>query len=1212
MSNWTYVGNTEENDTTEAIYLGELVIEMGSYADLTSTQVSEILASGRYILEFGIVDGALSTPPAISIAMAGTDGTVGGPEGTPINPAILAEISGEMAVGNSVLSATDSSLLATDGSGKLVSGPATVSVASGTGQNDRARPVWSTSASPSPKFIYREPTYLAEDFGVIADGAQHNNVANLLDCVAVAASNGVQRILLPAGTIATAEAVASTTVTADSGRTYTNNGGIPLPPATALSIEGHGEGLTVLQLSAGFPRAFDFWWAADGQVYKSITMRSFTVDANNITGAAIAASSAVSGNVTLADGGTWSTLPGISITTFKNARLVYFPVTNTGTAQGVAMACRINGSNVQVRNDSASTAYTLQTGDTVVGACRDHVLLGNYQFGSSIQYTNMTFDKLLVEDVVVINVPTMTAATLTTPKADQRITTSIRLHINSANIPGSALTATNLRFNRVFVHGGECGLFVVGDSGTFIDDTHMEECLHDTLVTPTTNYSSLNFMIGQNAWVGRVSIKGCVGVNSGDVARELDNAWEAVAENNVWINSFTGPYSTNFVPPARTSAGPPTTTVGSGGVTSGASTMPIAALPNTVASEGCIEVDNELMWYVSASPGDTTLTIFRGINGSTGASHSASALVTFVEAARQRIISRNERVICTSVPVSGGFGMRQFTNSNLPLPPLVIREFRYEMIGGDNGLMGNALDIQGWNPSIDIDGFTAVHNGINHATADSAKLSLIHFNGTITSGTTNMATEGSTVMPPPVLRTRNMRLEQTGSATSATGHPTFMGMSFEHGWLRLDCEVDVYQFIGGASAASTTGVNITSDPILYIAEGSKLALRYANNKGDAVPIGLNIASTTFVVIQGTIDVDIDLSGLTQSDNASHSNYAPWEIDATNQPFVRFTRIRHPVGITTAYPVGNEMHGPVAPITATSYTATIRDQYIPCDPTSNAINVTLPLTSGGNPALKVGRQGGVIIVKDETGKAGTNPITVTPTSPDTADGGATYVISENYGWVALKANGTGYSVVGQPSQAETRQALLIGNTRESIPREYLTQSFTTVGTVFYSKPKVFFPGEVINNLHFFLSSTGLTNGSSAFHLWAAVCSLAGTTLTPLEQSTDNVVNGGTLSGASTLAAKIWLKCVLAAPVIVTAPTILHCGLYVAVGTGGSPVQPSLVADGGASSVLMAAGQSNQPPGMAVAMASAITITPGATAPGSMAVAPAIEGIYFATS
>jgi hypothetical protein len=210
-------------------------------------------------------------------------------------------------------------------------------------------------------------------------------------------------------------------------------------------------------------------------------------------------------------------------------------------------------------------------------------------------------------------------------------------------------------------------------------------------------------------------------------------------------------------------------------------------------------------------------------------------------------------------------------------------------------------------------------------------------------------------------------------------------------------------------------------------------------------------------------------------------------------------------------------------------------------------------------------------------------------------------------VTFRYDGTNWQEVASAAfdarYAPASNSLLVGATRESVPRQVAGQAITTVGTIFYASPIAFFPGDVIANLHFFNSGTALTNGSSASHLWAAVYTLSGTTLTLVLQSTDNA--------AATWALKTWLKCVLTAPIVVSVPIVYYCGLFVAAGTGGSPVQPTAVADGSFSSVEMFSAQANQPAGM-LPVAVAATVTPGATAPGSVAASAIIDGIYVATS
>lgn len=71
----------------------------------------------------------------------------------------------------------------------------------------------------------------------------------------------------------------------------------------------------------------------------------------------------------------------------------------------------------------------------------------------------------------------------------------------------------------------------------------------------------------------------------------------------------------------------------------------------------------------------------------------------------------------------------------------------------------------------------------------------------------------------------------------------------------------------------------------------------------------------------------------------------------------------------------------------------------------AIGAATAVTLPSNPLL-----GQCVIVKDGSGDAATNNITLTPAS-GTIDGAATYVISANYGYVTLEYNGTEWGAIG---------------------------------------------------------------------------------------------------------------------------------------------------------------------------------------------------------
>lgn len=86
-----------------------------------------------------------------------------------------------------------------------------------------------------------------------------------------------------------------------------------------------------------------------------------------------------------------------------------------------------------------------------------------------------------------------------------------------------------------------------------------------------------------------------------------------------------------------------------------------------------------------------------------------------------------------------------------------------------------------------------------------------------------------------------------------------------------------------------------------------------------------------------------------------------------------------------------------------YTALNSDYVIGITSTASARTVTLPKAS------KI-KQGQMVIVKDESGAAGTNNITVDGDGSETIDGSATKVISSNYGVLRIYSNGSNWFTV----------------------------------------------------------------------------------------------------------------------------------------------------------------------------------------------------------
>ena len=78
MANWTYVGNRDPNDGTKAIRLrgGQLIMPLGSYAELQPEEVQQILNAGKYILQEGIVAPAVNAGQAIDFLALETSGPI--------------------------------------------------------------------------------------------------------------------------------------------------------------------------------------------------------------------------------------------------------------------------------------------------------------------------------------------------------------------------------------------------------------------------------------------------------------------------------------------------------------------------------------------------------------------------------------------------------------------------------------------------------------------------------------------------------------------------------------------------------------------------------------------------------------------------------------------------------------------------------------------------------------------------------------------------------------------------------------------------------------------------------------------------------------------------------------------------------------------------------------------------------------------------------
>lgn len=86
-------------------------------------------------------------------------------------------------------------------------------------------------------------------------------------------------------------------------------------------------------------------------------------------------------------------------------------------------------------------------------------------------------------------------------------------------------------------------------------------------------------------------------------------------------------------------------------------------------------------------------------------------------------------------------------------------------------------------------------------------------------------------------------------------------------------------------------------------------------------------------------------------------------------------------------------------TATDYTTADDDLLIAVTDTSSARTVTLLSATVSTTRI--------VIIKDESGAAGTNNITIATEGSETIDGASTLVISSNYGVARLYSDGTNW-------------------------------------------------------------------------------------------------------------------------------------------------------------------------------------------------------------
>lgn len=91
-------------------------------------------------------------------------------------------------------------------------------------------------------------------------------------------------------------------------------------------------------------------------------------------------------------------------------------------------------------------------------------------------------------------------------------------------------------------------------------------------------------------------------------------------------------------------------------------------------------------------------------------------------------------------------------------------------------------------------------------------------------------------------------------------------------------------------------------------------------------------------------------------------------------------------------------------TDSPFTAVYTHSIIGCDTTSGPITINLPPANGTN----IGA-GFVLTIKDESGTAGSNNITIDPDGSELIDGSATAVMTINYSSLKIYSNGSNWFI-----------------------------------------------------------------------------------------------------------------------------------------------------------------------------------------------------------
>lgn len=814
-----------------------------------------------------------------------------------------------------------------------------------------------------------------KDYAAVGDGVA-NDYPALQSAITAANAAGGGVVWVPKGTY----------YLSDSG----GLGGLKLAANTPISIMGAGVVETSFKLSRGCPRLFDLdpLFLAN-QTFKNIKLSGFTLDANNIGPTDMAPATTITAGATFTAGLAWNRISLTSNANFQGATdTVWFLDTNTGTAKGIATRARpIVGSSTDIEV-LTSSALTVVTGDQITGAfSSDHALIGNRHGSVFQEAANGTalltnFTDITLEDIDVINLVATAVAGFSVKTPSLRF--GVAIYPNAA---GAVVTNYNAR--RVRVYGGDCGQWIVGVAGTFLDEIHIDSCHHDRGSIPSTNYPSLNYMVGGDAWVGKTSVSNSTGKNSGDVGIEIDQPMLCdITDTFIEDSATCNYYVTNFHPPARSLSGPPTCTITTGGgITNVATTVTVNAVPSTIDHTGYCLIESEVCHYSVTS--STTLRLRRFFNNSANVAHAQNVTITFHEARRQLVSFTRARGRRRNSPTTRG--LMTLTNSFLPLPKIRMRDCSHERIANTT-IAGEAVSITGLCPSFEIDGYSVSAAG---DVTTSASLFFFDSPGFLYNST-------PLEVQPNLLRMKDISARVSGTGS---GSVAIRFLQVNAGWWDLDID----DFRANSTLRNLTAVTsvFTSTAVANVLRG-RVGIKFFNSdQADAAPIGVSIGSLSVIE---RLELDVDVERMFFSGSSPYANYIPWAIPSSQVGKVKIVRAVHSTALAAPYPLRPRR---ITTVSAAA-TATHNDDVIAADTVtaSAGFTITLPPATGASSlALPKPGQGGELWIKDSTGAANTKNVTIAAASGETIDGASTLVLNTSYGKAHLVAvSTTAWSVI----------------------------------------------------------------------------------------------------------------------------------------------------------------------------------------------------------